>query len=304
MHDIRNHVSVDALRRASAGSSSQATGVREVVETTKELASAFYSRNLTPKEPFVGEIISSAPSLTVLGPSIPFYKSVLGEFTRVDIPIPRGLGTFAALAGSSHPLSPQISSLAALSSRPPFPANLILALAPPPLPYPNLSSLLAPMGALRKSSVKENPTTQPFNNTSVIIGGIFNGNRLLFTADAGADALGRIPADWRNLTCMQIPHHGSDGNLSQTLIERFCPRFAYVSACGDTSHPSRAVVSGLVKVGSQVFSTHYPSPGGHLWFKIGNVPGRAGYSPAVSMRGSGNPIPVFGLASILSGARG
>ena len=77
---------------------------------------------------------------------------------------------------------------------------------------------------------------------------------MLLTADA--EALDRIPADWKNVKWMQIPHHGGDGNLSQTNIERFRPECAYVSATGDSSHPSRAIVSALIKVGSQVFSTH------------------------------------------------
>ena len=210
---------------------------------TKELASAFRSRNLTPQEPFAGSVISHSPRLAVLGPSISFYRSVLGEFTgRAVLTLPP-FAALAALAGTSIPPAPKLPGLAWLSALAP-------STPPVPLPYSSLASLLAPIGALRNSSVKENPTTQPFNNTSVVIGGIFNGNGLLFTADAGADALCRIPADWKHLTWMQTPHHGSDGNLSHNLIERFCPTFANISACGDTSHPSRAVVSRLVKVGS------------------------------------------------------
>src|SRR5258708_6968305 len=97
--------------------------------------------------------------------------------------------------------------------------------------------------------------------------------RLLFTADAGAESLDLIPAGWKNLMWMQIPHHGSDGNLSQKNIERFCPKFANIAACGDLSHPSRAIVNGLIKVGAQVFSTHK----GHLWFHSGSVPYRPDY---------------------------
>jgi glyoxylase-like metal-dependent hydrolase (beta-lactamase superfamily II) len=67
MHDIRRHVSPDALRRAAAADS----GVKEVVETTKELASVFASRSLTPQEPFAGTVIAGWPNITVLGPSLP-----------------------------------------------------------------------------------------------------------------------------------------------------------------------------------------------------------------------------------------
>ena len=46
MRDMRRHVSADALRRASSGNSSQAEGVKEALETRRELASAFAGRNI------------------------------------------------------------------------------------------------------------------------------------------------------------------------------------------------------------------------------------------------------------------
>lgn len=289
IHDIRKHVSADALRRACAGNSSEAEAVRQVLETTKELASAFASRGISPQEPFAGSGIAGYPFMVVLSPDMAFYRSVLAEFTNVHRS-PGFPGLISALAGLRP--APAFPSLATMLPAPPGPAAA-------PAPYPTgvqLSSLLT--GALSNSSVKENPTTQPFNNTSVILGVQFDGNRLMFTADAGSDAFARVPPDWNHLLWMQVPHHGSDGNLSQEDIERFCPKFANVSACGDTSHPSRAIVSGLVKVGTQVFSTHQS---GHLWFHIGNVPDRADYSPAVPLRGTGKPKPVVDLARLLYG---
>ena len=63
MHDIRNHVGADALRRACRDD-----GVKEVVETTKELASSFASRRITPQEPFAKNFIAGWPCASVLGP--------------------------------------------------------------------------------------------------------------------------------------------------------------------------------------------------------------------------------------------
>jgi beta-lactamase superfamily II metal-dependent hydrolase len=164
----------------------------------------------------------------------------------------------------------------------------------------DLSSLLT--GALSRSSVKEEPKTQPFNNTSMILGVEFAGTRLLFTADAGSDAFDRIPLDWRNLAWMQVPHHGSDGNLSQKNIERFCPRFAFISACGDSSHPSRAIVNGLIKAGSQVCSTHSQKPG-HLWYYNGTVPARADYGEAERLKATGDQKPIDWAALLLGDSR-
>lgn len=292
MHDIRNHVGAEALRRASSGNSSNAEGVKQVWENTKALASAFASRNITPQEPFAGAGIAAYPLMTVLGPSRAFYQQVLEEFTKVDLP-QTSPSLFAALSG--------LGSAQTTPKYPSFASMLPPALTPPHA-YGQLRPSLA--GVLKDSSVKENPNTQPFNDSSTIIGVIFGGDKLLFTADAGSDALDRIPAAWRNLLWMQVPHHGSDGNLSQSNIERFCPKFANISARGDTSHPSKAIVNGLIKVGAQVFSTHTLNPG-HLWFRLASVPSRAssGYGPAVPLKGTSVPIMPLDWFSRVSNVR-
>ena len=270
MHDIRKHVSSDALRRASSGSSSQAQGVKEVVETTKELFSAFGGRNLYPMEPFAGTTVSIFPNLVVLGPSRRFYENVISDFTRTEeIPL------WAALETLTGKPTGHESLFYGPSNRT---VNLASLFAPALVPIPFA-------GVLRNSGVKVTATTQPSNNTSVILGSIFNGNRLMFTADAGSPALDRVPTDWHGLTWMQVPHHASNGNLSQRDIERFFPMYACISACGDCNHPSRAIVNGLIKVGAQVFSTHQSS---NLHFYVGNVPSRWDYSPAVALKRTGS----------------
>jgi hypothetical protein len=266
MHDIRNHISSDSLRRARSGGSARADNVRQVVETTEELARGFRSRGIPVREPFTSEVISHIPSLVVVSPDEHFYRRKLEEFTEVELPTPPGFPAFG-IAGSTlgGTLSPPPSFYAQLFAK--------------PQPAVPLSSLLA--GVLSNSSVKEKPMTQPFNDTSTVIGGACNGLKLLFTGDAGSEALDQIPRDWNNLSWMQVPHHGSDGNLSQTNIERFCPKYAYISAKGDLSHPNRAIVNGLVKVGAQVASTH----NGDLWYGIGNVPAPPGYGPLTLLKG-------------------
>jgi beta-lactamase superfamily II metal-dependent hydrolase len=278
MHDIRKHIGADALRRASAASD----GVNEVVETTKELASAFASRGITPLEPFAGWGIATWPNMSVLGPSVTYYKGVLEEFTKVAVPIP---------VPSSF--SPFWTTLLSTPTPPSAFGSLI-----PSSPRSALADLLS--GSLENSSVKEAPTTQPFNNTSAVLGVIYMGHRLLFTADAGADALDLIPADWKGLTWMQVPHHASGDNLSQKNIERFCPQTANISARGDTSHPSRAIVNGLIKVGAKVYSTHTANPG-HLWYSLGTVPARSDYGPAEPLKATGGMEPLD-FISILASA--
>ena len=289
MHNIRKHLSIDTLRRASAGSSPQAEGVREVLENTDELARAFASRNITPQEPFAGSansVIAGLPLMTVLGPSISFYRSALREFTKVE---PRSTDFYAdALSaitgGGSAPRLTTLSSLLGASR-----SESVYGIVPPTPPPALGGSLMSLMmsGVLKNSSVKEDPNTQPYNETSVILGVNFEGRRFMFTADAGSKALDCVPTEWAHLWWMQGPHHGSGDNLSQNNIERFCPRVAFISACGDSSHPSKSIVNGLIKVGGDVFSTH---SSGHLWYWMGAVPARADYGPAVPLKGVAEPV--------------
>lgn len=278
LNDIRYYITPDKLRRASGSD-----GVKEVVETTKELSAALAARNVPIYRGLAGDHVQTWPKATVLGPSLDFYTSTLEEFTKVDLPIPAPFSSLASIMAGEAGSTSGLSGL-----RAPY-ANAFLAR--------DRWSLVA--GALSTSSVKEEPKTQPFNNTSMILGVEFEGSRFLFTADAGSDALDRIPPEWSNLAWMQVPHHGSDGNLSQTNIERFCPKFAYISACGDSSHPSRAVVNGLIKVGGQVCSTHR---NGHMWFRIGTVPPRVGYSEMQWEKATGDQKPID-WAALFTGAR-
>lgn len=292
-NDIRHHIRADALRRASASDE----GVREVLETTKELSAAFAARNIRTYRGLAGDQIANWPKMTVLGPSPDFYKTALEDFTKVDLPSPAPFSSLASILGGG---SSSLSALSGMSGvHAPFP-NTWIQPPPPSTTRVGLSSLLA--GALSGSSVKEEPKTQPFNNTSMILGVEFEGQRLLFTADAGSEALDRIPEEWKNLTWMQVPHHGSDGNLSQKNIERFCPRFASISACGDSSHPSRAIVNGLIKCGAEVCSTH-ENPG-HLLFHTGTVPVRSDYGPAVKLKATGDQKQIDWASLLLAASRG
>jgi beta-lactamase superfamily II metal-dependent hydrolase len=275
MHDIRKHVNPTTLRRQMAEKSEHADWVKQVVENTEDLAQAFALRGITPNEPFAGQSISAFPFLQVLGPDEQFYRDTLAEFLEVQVPARPTLSPNALAAVNSF--LGRLSEPAPASNFP-FPSS--------PVPAPSLYE-----GVLQGLSVKENPKTQPFNNTSTILGATFDGHRLLFTGDAGAEALDRVPSDWRNLTWMQVPHHGSDGNLSQSNIERFCPKVAYISAKGDANHPSRAIVNGLAKVGAKVASTHRSRT---LWFSIGGMAMPSGYSPLTWLKGTAARAAGFG----------
>jgi hypothetical protein len=82
MHDITKHVSAETLRRSSAADD----GVKQVIETTKELSAAFASRGVTPLEPFAGMSISAIHDMRVLAPSLSLYNKVIAEFTKGSRP--------------------------------------------------------------------------------------------------------------------------------------------------------------------------------------------------------------------------
>lgn len=287
MHDIRNHVDSYSLRRAAAAD----TGVNQVVETTKELAGAFASRLITPVEPFAGVQIAGWPDMRVLGPSCEFYKTIMEEVTKLDLlpllPLTSPLSGFASLLGDPSTSIPTLSGLRPIG-RPDYSA-LTALLSPPPIRPSQTSPLIPLAGILSNSSVQESPKTQPFNETSAILGVRHGAQKLLFTADAGCRALAHVSHEWNQLDYCSVPHHGSEGNFSQRDIERFCPKFALISAKGDSCHPSRAIVSGLVKAGSQVASTH---KSGNLWYWLGNVPARTGYGSVDFLTGTGLPNPL------------
>jgi hypothetical protein len=275
MHNIRNHVDWLRLRRASFGNRGDAENVREVLQNTDRLLSVFQSRGITPMEPFAGV------QPCILGPSKAYYARIVAEFTQSGVPV----------SLKPQPAYGRPGMMAALAA-----ANMNQQFSPVPVfgPPNPLAEAIGKMrlsgsrsaGILSRAAVKANPSTQPYNNTSVILGLNFKGFRFLFTADAGCEALRQVGPGWENLYGLQIPHHGSEGNLSKDLIERFRPQIAFVSARGDDCHPSPAVKNALITVGSRVYSTHYPSPK-HLWVWLGAVPARPEYGEATTMRGSG-----------------
>lgn len=162
--------------------------------------------------------------------------------------------------------------------------------APPPLDrvtQDSIDDLLEALGHRTSDVLTDRPETTPENNTSIVLLGLLAGRRVLFTSDAGTEALRRIVAIdsgglLANLDWMQLPHHGSWRNIDQALVGYFRPSTAFVSAAGNRKHPRRAVVSAFKAVGSRVLSTHYPTST-HLWYYAGVVPVRFDYGPAVPL---------------------
>lgn len=226
-------------------------------------------------EPFSGSTCPDVPELIVLGPERSWYKQLLSKFRCVP--------------------NTEASN------------NVLLATMPqqgPSLPVPNPFGSIAPP----KSSLIQNtpalgaaprvhqtdhapdssPTTSAENNSSAIIFLTILGRKMVFTGDAGVEALThaidygqRRGLDFSNLELFHVPHHGSERNINSSVLGRIRTRVAVVSAAPDGApkHPSSKVTNALIDCGTTVFLTQ-----GQAFCHSLNAPLRFGW-------GLATPVP-------------
>jgi beta-lactamase superfamily II metal-dependent hydrolase len=232
-----------ALR--AAGTSEEAESIRKSLATAAAIYKIAKDRKIPHDEPFVGK---ATGLLQILSPTEDFYRGLVAEFAEAD----------------------EIKAEDA--------ANLRYAVETA------MDEAFFKAGLLGGSSLLTDPHTDPENESSVVSGFTYSGAAYLFTADAGTSALTNVVSSFQlaTLRWMQIPHHGSRRNLTESLIEKLAPKTAYVSASGNDKHPRRAVVNAFKKLGTNVYSTHYPN-GSHLHHQMGTVPTRDGYVPATPL---------------------
>jgi beta-lactamase superfamily II metal-dependent hydrolase len=129
--------------------------------------------------------------------------------------------------------------------------------------------------------IDEDNDTSAENNSSVISQIAYKGGVYLFTADAGVPALERAitPYGVRNVTWLDVPHHGSKHNVNSGVLNTLMPDVAYVSARGTRKHPNVAVINALKRRGCTCFSTH---KNGNLLYTI-ETGLRQGWGPAVPL---------------------
>jgi beta-lactamase superfamily II metal-dependent hydrolase len=239
MHQPQKHISRQTIENAlnQLGQSKIKKIINESLKTQSEIETACLQARIEIEEPFRDSYIGF---LFVCGPTKDYYESLLQKFTDLK---------------ELHEFDTQIAN---------YEQHLMIESI-----FDQTDSNDELGGA---------PVT-PENNSATILFTKHAEQKFLFTSDAGPDALQQV-VDKYNLTgleWMQIPHHGSRRNLNETLIKTFSPKTAFVSADGTKKHPRRAVVNAFKKVGSKVFSTHYPS-GGNIWHHQGVVPSRAEYT--------------------------
>ena len=251
VHRPERHVDMDAVKRALGMTAmlKESRLVTASINTERELISALNSRDIEIVEPFEGRDVDF---LRVCGPSEAFYTELVQNFKDVDKlrRLEEERNDREQDAGLQETFGQVLGKTAAAKARP----------------------------------LLKNPRTDPENDSSTILATIIDGKKFLFTADAGAKALSRA-ADYVDLTSphwMQMSHHGSIYNITQSLISHFSPKTVYVSADGNAHRPHATVVEAYKATGASVFSTHHPT-NGHLRFHFGEVPARHGYTSATSL---------------------
>jgi hypothetical protein len=107
----------------------------------------------------------------------------------------------------------------------------------------------------------DNDTTSPENNTSAIVLFSIDGQKFLFTGDAGktglllaSDYINNLGISLTNLNFLDVPHHGSKRNLSSKVLKSIKADTAFVSAPKNSlKHPAKKITNALKKKGMRVF---------------------------------------------------
>lgn len=240
---------LDAFDDARITTKSLSRRIEEALQSACGVHDLAVQKRVPVYEPFQGANIGG---LFVLSPSLLQYQALLPHFrstpqAAVPSPLPAAAGIFGALAAAVARWIPatQQNEDAALGRKP----------------------------------------TAAENESSVVLFGQFGSEGILFTGDAGPQALtaaaqyaARHGVSLQGLRLAQVPHHGSRNNLTPTVLRAISAQTAFVSvAANSPTHPRRSVTNALQRRGTAVYATQ----GTGLRFQL-NAPERSGWSAAAA----------------------
>lgn len=209
--------------------------LRKSLDQARSLERAVLAKKIPITEPFAG-VTDATGQVVVLGPTQPYYESLLPEFRCTP----------------EAKTQPGIVEKALSGAR-----EFIQKVAE----HWDIETLDA------------TGETSAENNSSTILLVELGDDCLLFTADAGTPALtqatgllARSGFDFNRLKFVQVPHHGSVRNVGPTLLDALLGpklkqeakrRSAFVSVANldDPKHPSKRVLNAFRRRGAPVCAT-------------------------------------------------
>lgn len=252
---LHNHKLADEFADGRLTDSSLGERLKQNLERAWSLSKLAKRKGILLKEPFTG-LMDRTGSVKVLGPSQSYYESLIPDFDGM-------------------PLRAAANAVANESWLDKF-----------------LKSVKTFCASWGEDHISDDGKTSAKNNSSVITQIIVDDKRLVFTADAGIQAL-EYAADeidgclsGATLSLIQIPHHGSRRNVGPTVLNRLIgspvaegvqrgvTAIASTAKASEPKHPRKAVLNAFSHRGARVLVTR-----GQGIMHYHNSPGRAGWSP-------------------------
>jgi len=238
MHQPWNHT--DDIARMFKDGRVTDNSVREALRKSLDEARALEKIAIACKipiiEPFAG-VYDASRSVVVLGPSQPYYESLLPCFRAAPEPITPAVGFFTKAMLGAEEVIKKIAE------------------------------------DLDIETLDDTGETSAENNSSTILLVRVGDQYLLFTADAGIPALTQAidlfvnaGLDLSKLSFVQVPHHGSKRNVGPAVLNRLLGpklkqesklRTAMVSVAKPegAKHPSKKVMNAFRRRGAPVLAT-------------------------------------------------
>lgn len=247
---------IEAALSRSVGRKQRLAEVRASIQGARSLAELARSKGIPVVEPFTG-VTTADGAFSVMGPTEEYYDELVSQFRTYQ---------------------PRQSLREAMA----------LALEKKGMTWETMEH----------ETLDEESETSPENNSSAITLLQVDGRSSVFTGDAGAEAL-HLAADhldsqgfgWSSLRFMQIPHHGSQRNVTPSVLDRFLGpkpqrtpmKTAFVSCSPDGApkHPAKKVTNAFIRRGCNVHATQGVAKRHHH-----DAPPRDGFSRA-------EPLPFY-----------
>lgn len=253
---LHNQNLADEFADGRLTDSSLGERLKQNLERAWSLAKLADRKGIVLKEPFTG-LTDKSGAVKVLGPTKTYYESLIPDFD--------GMPARAAVAVAEN------ESWLDKAAR-------------------SVKAFFANWG---EDHISDDGQTSAKNNSSVITQLIVDGRRLVFTADAGIQALEHA-ADQidgcysgAELKLIQIPHHGSRRNIGPTVLNRLIGEpvaqgaqrdvtaIASSAKAGEPKHPRKSVINAFLHRGVTVAVTrgngichHYHAPARANWRAI------------------------------------